>query len=847
MITASETYQTNRRLLIIYVAFLIFLSWIIFFDVTNLMFDADDQELLGDIEHISSDPSFAFSDQRFMPFRPLSDFVFLCAYLCWGDNAAAYHILLIALHCAASLLIAYTLRNYGYSLHLSLLSSVLFLINVAHFRAIHWITCISYVLTLIWLLLTLVFCLRFLTTRKLRSLIFSLVFFASSIVSHPASAFMAFFFAYLVWQRKHTRNEFSSVSIAYLLTSLVFGALALLFSIASTQLHGISSSPTIAHLSQNLLWFTGRTLTTAHWLITVPNDHIRTIELLIGTAYILSFFLIRKLKIFDWWLWSIIIILPFINHPPPEIRWMPAGPSRQIYFATVGTSVVFAFVIEKISLHVKQRWGPISAQLCLVLMLASITVSSFITLKRCIAISLYTSGRSYIARSQIELGTQQLERALTRDATLVPFDAYLRLATESFAQGMPQTDVFKEGLKQYPEHAQLTLLLGLSMYLDDKILRGQHLVQQAFEKTEDIEQLRSDAGLALQNLAGFYHENENYEKAITFYKEALSYRPHYSIAKFNMANALHEVGRYEDAINTMHQVVDLDPSYKNAILLLGNMLFEQNRFAEAEDTYRHYLTLDHQNAHTHYDLALAQRKQGKFTEAAQTYYKALALTPDDTQIHLQLAEVLYESGNNTSAIDEYQNILEKHPANFKALQNITALLIGQNRTTEAVHLIQSALNSNSTNNEIWYLLAQAHQGQNNLIEIRKALHNAVKHAPENKHYLTSYLNLGVLFQQQHQPDIARAIYSDLVQILPTLPDVHINLGILEFEQAHYSQAIDSFKRAAEYAPNNAEAYLGLAQALEKMGNHQQALSFYRQVLTIDPQNKIAKQAIEQPH
>jgi len=462
MTTASETYHTNRRLLIIYVAFLIFLSWIIFFDVTNLMFDADDQELLGDIAQIASDPSFAFSDQRFMPFRPLSDFVFLCAYLCWGDNAAAYHILLISLHCVVSVLLAYTLRNYGYSLNLSLLSSVLFLINVAHFRAIHWMTCISYVLTLIWLLLTLVFCLRFLTTRKLRSLIFSLVFFASSIVSHPASTFMAFFFAYLVWKKKHTINEFSSISIVYLLTSLVFGALTLLFSMASTQLHGISSSPTIAHLSQNLLWFIGRTLTTAHWLITVPNDHIKTIEILIGTAYLLSFFLFRKLKIFDWWLWSIIIILPFIKHPPPEIRWMPAGPSRQIYFATAGTSVVFAFVIKKITIHVRQRWGPISAQLCLVLILASITASSFIALKRCIAISFYTSGRSYIARHQIELGAQQLERALTRDATLVPFDAYLRMATASFAQGEPQNKIFEEGLGLYPEHPQLTLLLGLS-------------------------------------------------------------------------------------------------------------------------------------------------------------------------------------------------------------------------------------------------------------------------------------------------------------------------------------------------------------------------------------------------
>lgn len=833
----------NRITYLIYGFLMVILTWLTFNNLATHEFENDDHAYLELLSSAQQDLSLLFDINRQVAMRPLVDLLAYISYLAWNDNPAPYHIFLVIMQLLASFLLAYTFYKLGANLETSLLGGLLFLMNVSHFRVVQWITCRSYVLTLIFGLVVLIFFFTYLKQNQQKYLLYASLFLILSIFTHPATFTFAFFCSYLAWRQHHAIRPALSCSWPLLILAPACVIVASAISLQSDQVSGISISFQPIEMLNYLLWYTSRLLTNAHWILASFKETPDRWELVVGFFICIGIIFLSFRKYYpeaDWGIWILLNMLPFIYFP----HMLPTGPSRHIYFSSVGSSFILASLIYRTASYIGLR-NPSRGRAVFVFLILGLVSSSFIALKRSEAIAFYTTGRSYISIGKLPEGVLQLQKAYKHDTRIVPFDGYLRLAIISLAQGRPQNNFLKDGLRHLPEHPQLTLLLGISMYLDDdKIAQGQRLIQQAFEKTKDIDGLRSDAGLALQNLAGYYHDNKNYEKAVTFYKEALFYRPHYAKAKFNMAEALYAWERYEEAIDTMRQAVDLDPGYENAVQSLGTMLFGQERFSEAEEIYYHYLTLDNQDSNIYYNLALSQQKQGKFTEAAQTYYKALALAPDDMQIHLRLAEVLYESGNIASAIDAYQIILKNQPIHFKALQTVTALLIDQNRTTEAITLIQNALNRNSTNDEIWFLLAQAHQDQNNLIDVRKALYNAVKRAPQNKHYLTSYLNLGALFQQRQQPDIARSIYHDLIQISPALPDVHINLGILEFSQKRYNEAITGFQHATTYAPNDPETHLGLAQALEKVGKYQQAIQSYRQVLSLDSQNEIAHSRLQ---
>ena len=63
-------------------------------------------------------------------------------------------------------------------------------------------------------------------------------------------------------------------------------------------------------------------------------------------------------------------------------------------------------------------------------------------------------------------------------------------------------------------------------------------------------------------------------------------------------------------------------------------------------------------------------------------------------------------------------------------------------------------------------------------------------------------------------------------------------------QGRYEEAILNLQRAIKDDPDNTDTYLNLAQALEMVGQTQEALHAYRRVLTLDPHNKFANDRVK---
>ena len=80
--------------------------------------------------------------------------------------------------------------------------------------------------------------------------------------------------------------------------------------------------------------------------------------------------------------------------------------------------------------------------------------------------------------------------------------------------------------------------------------------------------------------------------------------------------------------------------------------------------------------------------------------------------------------------------------------------------------------------------------------------------------------------------------------IPQAANAHYNLGTLALAQGRNEEAILYLQRAVKDTPDNSNAHLYLAQALEKVGQTQEAMNAYRQVLALDPNNKIANNRLQ---
>ena len=83
---------------------------------------------------------------------------------------------------------------------------------------------------------------------------------------------------------------------------------------------------------------------------------------------------------------------------------------------------------------------------------------------------------------------------------------------------------------------------------------------------------------------------------------------------------------------------------------------------------------------------------------------------------------------------------------------------------------------------------------------------------------------------------AGPLYRQVLSLAPAQFDALHMLGVIQAQQLHYPQAIETLEQALRIAPNNAAAHCNLGNALRGLGRSEDALLSYDRALQIDPDN-----------
>ncbi len=70
-------------------------------------------------------------------------------------------------------------------------------------------------------------------------------------------------------------------------------------------------------------------------------------------------------------------------------------------------------------------------------------------------------------------------------------------------------------------------------------------------------------------------------------------------------------------------------------------------------------------------------------------------------------------------------------------------------------------------------------------------------------------------------------------------EVNLRLGWLHYQNGNYSKSDSYYKKAVELQPKSIEAKLGLANAISGLGNWDELMKLYEDILKLDPMNSSA--------
>jgi len=141
-------------------------------------------------------------------------------------------------------------------------------------------------------------------------------------------------------------------------------------------------------------------------------------------------------------------------------------------------------------------------------------------------------------------------------------------------------------------------------------------------------QIKPDYAEARYNLGAALLESGDPAAAIAQLRSALEVLPNPAPAHNLIGEALAQQNQPDAAVKEYQAALAIAPDFFQAYFNLGNALDKLNRYDEAVAAYRAALKLDATNATLHNNLAVALLQQGNFAGAQHEFAEALRLQPD---------------------------------------------------------------------------------------------------------------------------------------------------------------------------------------------------------------------------
>lgn len=241
--------------------------------------------------------------------------------------------------------------------------------------------------------------------------------------------------------------------------------------------------------------------------------------------------------------------------------------------------------------------------------------------------------------------------------------------------------------------------------------------------------------------------------------------------------------------------------------------------------------------------------------------------PQDPEARIAVAIAYLERGMPASAEQQFEQALVLVPESETALVGLGRALIARGKLDEGEAALQQVVDLNADNEMrysldqlqgVYYDLAQVSIERGDFEAARDRLDEALKinrtDADTWRVLGSVYVELGDLVEAEAAYKVAVRFVPDYVEVYEALAalyersgfdgGVHYAEGMLRLADKDSGGAVTRLERAAELAPDMAEAHEGLGIAYELAERPDEALASYRAALQLDPELFLSDLAVQ---
>lgn len=318
---------------------------------------------------------------------------------------------------------------------------------------------------------------------------------------------------------------------------------------------------------------------------------------------------------------------------------------------------------------------------------------------------------------------------------------------------------------------------------------------------------KEDMDKRLQILTMLVDQPSNPTHILELIRKLLTKRPNDVSVLVIYAHLLITDGKLERALRIVNQLLDLDPNHEQGVLLYAHVLANQDKLEHAL-------------------LWLKQKLHDK---------------PANEEWRLLYARLLVQNEKFTEAIEQFQQLLQKKPDDPELIHTLGLLALRTEQLPAAKNYFGQLLNDEETVDKARYYFGQIAEKEELLDEALR-WYRAVT---SGDFYLSAQISVAsILFEQGHIDEGRKHLHSiasglDEKESL-TLIQAEANLLM---EQERFPEAMAVYNKALEKRPQNTDLLYTRAMLAEKMGQLDLLEKDLRYILTLEPNNIEALNAL----
>ncbi len=292
---------------------------------------------------------------------------------------------------------------------------------------------------------------------------------------------------------------------------------------------------------------------------------------------------------------------------------------------------------------------------------------------------------------------------------------------------------------------------------------------------------------------------ENYSRAISFYRKALAREPAMPGLKMNLGLALFKAGKLNEALPIFNALMKAQPASSPDVrrlqTLIGMTHYGLQEYAAAIPLLKQATADDPQNLPFRLILAHSCLAAKQYQCVLDVYHEILNLNAESAEADMLAGEALDEMQDHAGAIQQFRAAAKANPKEPNVHFGLGYLLWTQGQYPDAVQ------------------------------EFEAELANVPDHAQALVYLADSNLKSG-------HSDVALPSLRKALRLRPDLEMAHLDLGIVYADSGHQPDAIRELRLAAKLNPQDVAPHWRLAQLYRTMGKKEEASTEFEKTRTL---------------